>query len=96
MKLLKSTFLGTLLLSVPALGADIPSETIDVTGVASKPKKPDLGLEVIPYSLNTLDFNFPTGFPLRTTNADVRAFYERIGYKLDDVVSFGKRLEPDD
>ena len=29
---------------------------------------------------------------VRTTNAAVRAFYERIGYAVDDVISLGKRL----
>jgi ribosomal protein S18 acetylase RimI-like enzyme len=33
---------------------------------------------------------------VRSTNAEVIAFYDRIGFKQDDVVSFGKRLEPDD
>lgn len=33
---------------------------------------------------------------VRSTNAKVIAFYKRIGYMVDDVVSFGKRLEPDD
>jgi len=32
---------------------------------------------------------------VRSTNAAVIEFYNRIGFKLDDVVSFGKRLEPD-
>ncbi|HEY0946921.1 MAG TPA: GNAT family acetyltransferase [Opitutaceae bacterium] len=32
---------------------------------------------------------------VRTTNADVITFYERIGFKRDDVVSLGKRLEVD-
>ena len=32
---------------------------------------------------------------VRTGNDKVRAFYEAIGYKLDEVVSFGKRLEDD-
>ena len=33
---------------------------------------------------------------VRTTNAQVIAFYERIGYKQDDVVSFGRRLIADE
>ena len=33
---------------------------------------------------------------VRRTNAKVIEFYNKIGYKLDDVVSFGKRLEPDE
>ena len=33
---------------------------------------------------------------VRSTNAAVIAFYKAIGYKMDDVVSFGKRLEPDE
>jgi ribosomal protein S18 acetylase RimI-like enzyme len=33
---------------------------------------------------------------VRSTNAKVIAFYKKIGYRMDDVVSFGKRLEPDD
>ncbi len=33
---------------------------------------------------------------VRTTNTGVIEFYNRIGYKLDDVVSFGKRLDPDE
>jgi len=32
---------------------------------------------------------------IRADNLDAIAFYERIGYKNDDVVGFGKRLEPD-
>lgn len=32
---------------------------------------------------------------VRTSNADVIAFYERLGFKVDDVVSMGKRLEAD-
>jgi len=32
---------------------------------------------------------------VRNTNAHVIEFYKRIGYRLDDVVSFGKRLDPD-
>lgn len=33
---------------------------------------------------------------IRTANAGMRAFYERIGFAADDVVSLGKRLERDD
>ncbi len=33
---------------------------------------------------------------VRGTNADVIAFYGKLGYKIDDVVSLGKRLEPDE
>ncbi|MBN1825480.1 MAG: GNAT family acetyltransferase [Candidatus Eisenbacteria bacterium] len=33
---------------------------------------------------------------VRSANTEVIAFYKRIGYKTDDVVSLGKRLEPDD
>jgi ribosomal protein S18 acetylase RimI-like enzyme len=33
---------------------------------------------------------------VRSTNADAIAFYKKIGYKVDDVVSFGKRLESDE
>ena len=32
---------------------------------------------------------------LRSNNAEVIEFYKRIGFKTDDVVSLGKRLEPD-
>ena len=32
---------------------------------------------------------------VRSTNADVLAFYARLGYAQDDVVSFGRRLIPD-
>jgi ribosomal protein S18 acetylase RimI-like enzyme len=33
---------------------------------------------------------------VRNKNADVIEFYKRIGYKVDDVVSLGKRLEADE
>jgi ribosomal protein S18 acetylase RimI-like enzyme len=33
---------------------------------------------------------------VRSTNSDVIEFYKRIGYKVDDVVSLGKRLEADE
>jgi len=33
---------------------------------------------------------------VRTANTAVIEFYSNIGFKLDDVVSFGKRLEPDE
>ena len=33
---------------------------------------------------------------VRGGNADAIVFYQKIGFKLDDVLSFGKRLEPDD
>ncbi len=33
---------------------------------------------------------------VRTTNKDVLAFYQSLGYKIDDVVSLGKRLMGDD
>ena len=33
---------------------------------------------------------------VRSTNTDVIEFYKRIGYKVDDVVSLGKRLEADE
>jgi len=33
---------------------------------------------------------------VRTSNQEVIAFYRRIGYSVDDVVSMGKRLEFDD
>jgi ribosomal protein S18 acetylase RimI-like enzyme len=33
---------------------------------------------------------------IRTSNLDAVAFYERVGYALDDVVSMGKRIEHDD
>jgi ribosomal protein S18 acetylase RimI-like enzyme len=32
---------------------------------------------------------------IRTSNTAVIAFYEAVGFSLDDVVSMGKRLEPD-
>ena len=32
---------------------------------------------------------------IRSSNADVIEFYERIGFSVDDVVSMGKRLEED-
>ena len=32
---------------------------------------------------------------VRSSNTDVIAFYERIGFSVDDVVSMGKRLEDD-
>lgn len=32
---------------------------------------------------------------VRTTNTEVIQFYEHIGYKIDNVVSLGKRLEQD-
>ena len=32
---------------------------------------------------------------VRTTNLEVVNFYKSIGYKIDDVTSLGKRLEPD-
>jgi ribosomal protein S18 acetylase RimI-like enzyme len=32
---------------------------------------------------------------VRSKNAEVIEFYRRIGFKADDVVSLGKRLEPD-
>ena len=32
---------------------------------------------------------------VRSSNADVIEFYERIGFSMDDVVSMGKRLERD-
>ena len=32
---------------------------------------------------------------VRSTNSKVIAFYKSIGFKLDDVVSMGKRLEQD-
>ena len=36
-----------------------------------------------------------TNLQVRTTNSDVISFYKAIGYKIDDVVSLGKRLEID-
>lgn len=33
---------------------------------------------------------------VRSNNAAVIEFYKAIGFKMDDVVSLGKRLEPDD
>jgi len=33
---------------------------------------------------------------IRTSNHGVAAFYRALGYAVDDVVSMGKRLEPDD
>ena len=33
---------------------------------------------------------------VRSTNTNVIEFYRHIGYKIDDVVSLGKRLEPDE
>ena len=32
---------------------------------------------------------------VRSSNADVIQFYKALGYTVDDVVSMGKRLEPD-
>jgi ribosomal protein S18 acetylase RimI-like enzyme len=32
---------------------------------------------------------------VRSTNSGVIEFYKRIGYKIDEVVSLGKRLDPD-
>jgi ribosomal protein S18 acetylase RimI-like enzyme len=33
---------------------------------------------------------------VRRTNTKVSEFYKKIGYTLDDVISFGKHLEPDE
>jgi ribosomal protein S18 acetylase RimI-like enzyme len=33
---------------------------------------------------------------VRATNKKVIAFYKSIGFKIDDVISMGKRLEPDE
>jgi ribosomal protein S18 acetylase RimI-like enzyme len=33
---------------------------------------------------------------VRSTNKDAIAFYERVGYRVDDVLSMGKRLQDDD
>ena len=33
---------------------------------------------------------------VRSTNTEVLGFYQSLGYKIDDVVSVGKRLIPDD
>ncbi|MGD2095135.1 MAG: GNAT family acetyltransferase [Phycisphaerales bacterium] len=33
---------------------------------------------------------------IRTSNTDVIEFYKAVGFKMDDVVSMGKRLEQDD
>jgi ribosomal protein S18 acetylase RimI-like enzyme len=33
---------------------------------------------------------------VRSTNKEVISFYKKIGYRIDDVVSFGKRLVPDE
>ena len=33
---------------------------------------------------------------VRSTNTKVIEFYKKIGFKVDDVVSLGKRLEPDE
>ena len=33
---------------------------------------------------------------VRTSNTEVIQFYRKIGFKIDDAVSMGKRLEPDD
>ena len=33
---------------------------------------------------------------IRSTNVDAIEFYKKIGYKVDDVVSLGKRLVPDE
>ncbi len=33
---------------------------------------------------------------VRRSNAAVIKFYERIGFKTDDVISLGKRIEPDE
>jgi len=32
---------------------------------------------------------------VRTSNKEAGAFYQRLGYAIDEVVSMGKRLEPD-
>ena len=36
-----------------------------------------------------------TGLQIRTSNAQVLAFYRSLGYLADDVVCLGKRLVPD-
>jgi ribosomal protein S18 acetylase RimI-like enzyme len=33
---------------------------------------------------------------VRSTNIDIIEFYKKIGYKVDNVVSLGKRLVPDE
>ena len=33
---------------------------------------------------------------IRRANEDMTAFYERLGYKMDEVISMGKRLENDE
>jgi ribosomal protein S18 acetylase RimI-like enzyme len=32
---------------------------------------------------------------VRSTNTDVIAFYQALGYKVDDIISLGKRLVTD-
>ena len=44
-----------------------------------------------------LDFGCPkVNLQVRSENSEVLAFYERIGYSRDDVISFGRRLLQDD
>ena len=60
-------------------------------------RKQGLGREMMDYVEALLvEMGCPKiNLQIRTTNQEVINFYESLGYKADQVVSMGKRLEPD-
>ena len=70
---------------------------INYLAVHPKLQKQGLGREMMDYAEVLLtNMGCPKiNLQIRTTNQEVINFYQSLGYKEDQVVSMGKRLEPD-
>ncbi len=70
---------------------------INYLGVCPKHRKRGFGRQLMAEAerLLRLEGCPKINLQVRSSNADVLAFYRAIGYLQDDVISMGKRLEPD-
>ena len=70
---------------------------ISYLGVAPEHRRKGLGRAILAEAERLLrEAGCPKiNLQVRSTNSEVIAFYQRVGYVLDDVVSLGKRLEED-
>jgi ribosomal protein S18 acetylase RimI-like enzyme len=71
---------------------------VNYLAVAPEHRRAGLGREIMAAAEHLLE---NAGCPkinlqVRATNLDALEFYRRLGYRVDEVVSLGKRLVPDD